>query len=420
MVKGRGRSVFGWVAILAVAGGVMYAAYHFGTPPPIEVPTARVQRSDFIISVKGRGEIKSARSVVINAPQTPDARIVHLAVAGQAIKKGDTVVEFDPVTQETSFIDRNSQVRQVDSQIVQTQAAHRIVNQQDAMSLMQTQYNLERAKLEASKQEVVSEIQGAKSRIDVTLAEGEVTKAETAAGAHKQTQQADLTRLGENKDKTLRDLDRAKKYLENMVLRAPIDGTVIVLPNMRSGGQFGSSAPPFKEGDRAWPGASIVEIPDISELQVEFRTEEVDRGLLKEGQPVRIRVDAVPDLELEGAMIWFSPIAQLMFRSMPPEKSFPAKASIDKTDPRLRPGMSVTAEVIIEEQQNAVVIPIKASFELNGKPAVFVQKGKGYERRAIKAGKRNATDLVVLAGLNEGQVVALENPEDAARKKLAK
>jgi len=414
------RRVFGWVVVVLVGGGAVYAAFHLGTPPPIEVPTARAQRGEFTISVRGRGEIKSARSVIVSAPQSPESRIVLLAPAGKAVKKGEVVVEFDPVTQEQTYLDRNSQVRQVDSEIVQAKAQHKIVNEQDAMLLMQTQYNLERAKLEASKQEILSEIQGAKNRIDVGISEGEVTKANTAIGAHKTAQEADLSRLGERKDKTVRDMDRAKKYLEGMILRAPMDGIVIVLPNFRSGGQFGSSPPPFKEGDRAWTGAPIVEIPDMSEFQAEFRIEEVDRGLVREGQPVKVRIDAVPDLEINGELSWISPIAQLLFRSFPPEKNFPAKAKLSKADPRLRPGMSATAEVIIEQQARSLTIPIKASFELDGKPAVFVQSGNRYQRRQIKAGERNATDLVVLAGLAEGEVVALENPEEAARKRMAK
>ncbi len=409
--------IVGGIVLLAVVGVAVVAAPRLNAPPEVDVPVARVQRGEFVISVRGRGEIRSPRSAVITAPQTPEARIVRLAPAGKPVKKGDVVVEFDPVTQEQLFLDRNSQVRQVDSEIVQAKAQHRIVNEQDAMQLMKTGYDLERAKLEAGKQEILSEIQGAKNRIDVTVSEGEVSKAETAVRAHKLSQDAELERLGERRGKTLRDMERAKGYLEYMVLRAPIDGIVNVKPNFRAGGSFGTAPPPFKEGDRAWTGAPIAEIPDLSALEVEFRVEEIDRGLLQAGQPVRMRIDAVPELELEGELIWVSPIAQLIFRGFPPEKSFPARASIKNVDARLRPGMSATAEIIIERQPNALLVPIKASFELEGKPTVFVQKRNRFSRQQIKAGKRNATDLVVLAGLTEGQVVALENPEEAARKK---
>lgn len=415
--KNRGR-ILGWGVVLLMGGGGVLASLKLGGPPVVDVPTARVQKGEFVISVKGRGEIKSAHSVLITAPQTPESRIVRLATAGKPIKKGEVVVEFDPVTQEQTYLDRNSQVRQADSEIVQADAQNRIVSEQDAMQLMKTQYDLERAKLEASKQEILSDIQGAKNRIDVDIAKGEVGKAETSIKSHQKAQGAEMSRLTEKKDKTVRDMDRAKKYLASMVLRAPSDGIVIVMPNFRAGGQFGQSPPPFKEGDRAWTGAPIAEIPDMSEMQAEFRIEEVDRGLLKIAQPVRMKVDAVPDLELRGTLDWISPIAQLLFRSWPPEKNFPAKSVIKNPDPRLRPGMSVTMEVIIEQQASAMLIPIKASFEIDGKPTVFLQKGNQFRRQQIKAGKRNTTDLMVLAGLREGDVVALENPEEAARKKL--
>jgi HlyD family secretion protein len=411
----RGKTA-GWLLVVLLGGGGIYASFHFTNPPPVEVATARVRRGEFVMSVRGRGEVKSARSALIITPRTPDARIVKLATAGQPIKKGEVVVEFDPVTQEQQFIERNSDVRRADSEIAQTQAVHRIANDQDELLVLQTEYNLERAKLEASKQEILSEIQGAKNKIDVTVAEGEVGRVGATVKNRHNAQKAELVNLDERKDKALRDIKRAQGYLEGMVLRAPVDGIAVILPNFRAGGSFGQAPPPFKEGDRSWPGAAIIEIPDMSELQVEFRIEEIDRGLLKMGQPVVMHIDAVPDLELEGNLSWISPIAQLIFTTFPPQKTFPAKATIKKLDPRLRPGMSATAEVIIERQPNALMIPLKASLELDGKPGVFVQRGNRYERHTIQAGKRNLNDLVVLGGLTEGQSVALENPEEAARK----
>jgi HlyD family secretion protein len=95
----------------------------------------------------------------------------------------------------------------------------------------------------------------------------------------------------------VRDLSTAQSYLGLMQLRAPIDGIVNVLPNFRAQGSFGQATPPFKEGDNAWTGAEICEIPDLSQMYVDLKLEEVDRGKLKIGQPVKIRVDAIPDKE---------------------------------------------------------------------------------------------------------------------------
>ena len=156
----------------------MYAAYRYTGTTEVEVPVARVRRGDFIISVRTRGEIKSTRSVILTAPQVPDPRIVKLAESGKPIKKGDVVVEFDAVQQEQNYIERSTTVRTADSEIVQTKASHKIVNESDAMNLMTSEYNLERAKLDASKAEIVSEIEGAKNRIDVGVSEGELKPGE--------------------------------------------------------------------------------------------------------------------------------------------------------------------------------------------------------------------------------------------------
>ena len=78
--------------------------------------------------------------------------------------------------------------------------------------------------------------------------------------------------------------------------------------------------------------------------------------------------------------------------------------------------MSATAEIIVERQPNVLLIPARASFQQNGKPAVYVQKGQQFLTRTIEVGKRNDEDLVVLSGLKEGELVTLENPAEAAKR----
>ena len=406
-----------WSLVLAAGVGGVFAAYRYTGTTEVEVPVARVRRGDFIISVRTRGEIKSTRSVILTAPQVPNPRIVKLAESGKPIKKGEAVVEFDPVTQEQNYIERSTSVRTADSEIVQTQASHRIANEADAMSLMSSEYNLERAKLEASKAEILSEIEGAKNRIQVGVSEGELSQVKTTIKSRKISQGADLERLGQRKDKTVRDMDLAKSYLSKMVIRAPNDGIVNILPNFRSSGSFGQSPPAFKEGDQAWTGAAIAEIPDLSEMHIDLKLEEVDRGKLQLGQMVRIRVDAIPEKEFTAELNWISPIAALIFKGGGmSEKTFPARGQLKNLDPRLRPGMSASAEIIIERDPNALLIPTRASFIQADKPAVYIQKGQQFLVRTIAVGKRNEEDLVVLGGLKEGELVTLENPAEAAKR----
>jgi HlyD family secretion protein len=416
-VNGRGK-VIGWIiALLAVAGGG-YAAYHYNTNKPIEVPVASVRRGDFVVSVRSRGEIKSVRSTILSAPQVPNPRIVKLAESGRPVKRGDVVVEFDAAQLEQWYLDRQTQVRTVDSEIVQQRASHRIANEQDAMSLMTSQYDVQRSELEASKAEILSEIEGAKTRIDVGISQGALQQVKTTIKAHGVSQEADIDRLRMRKDKTVRDMERIKDYLSKMSIRAPTEGIVNIMPNFRAQGSWGSTPPAFKEGDNAWTGAAIAEIPDLSEMRIELRLEEVDRGKVKLGQEIRVRVDAIPDREFKATLDWISPIASLQFRGFgaSSEKTFPARATLTETDARLRPGMSASAEVLIETSANSLLIPTRASFMDQGKPAVWVQRGMGFQVRHIEVGQRNDNDIVVVGGLDEGDRIALENPAEVAKR----
>jgi macrolide-specific efflux system membrane fusion protein len=412
-----GRIVI-WVVVLAAVAGGGFAAYRYNFSQPVEIPTVSVRKAEFIIAVTARGEIRSTRSTILAAPQVPNPRITKLAESGKPVKAGDVVVEFDTAQLENYYLDRNSAVRTTDSEIVQQKASHRMVNEQDAMNLMTSEYDVQRSELEASKAEILSEIEGAKNRINVGISKGALEQVKATVKSHQVSQEADISRIEYRKDKYLRDVERIKGYLGKMTIRAPIDGIVNVLPNFRAGGSWGQTPPPFKEGDNAWTGAAIAEIPDLSEMRIEIKLEEVDRGKVQVGQPVNVRVDAIPDREFTASIDWISPIAALQFRGprTATEKNFPARATLKQNDPRLRPGMSATAQIIIESTPDALLIPARASFQKDGKPHVWVQRGQEFLPRPIVVSKRNDNDMVVVSGLNAGDRIALENPDEVRKR----
>ena len=191
----RRVKIITWTIALALCGGGAVAAYRYTGTTEVEVPVARVRRGEFIISVRTRGDIKSARSVILKAPQVPGLRIVHLAESGRPVKKGDVVVEFDGSQQDQNVISRTTTVRAADGDIVQTKATQKIDNEADAMSKMSGEYDLERSKLDASKAEVLSAIEGEKNRIQVGVSEGSLQTVKASINAHQVGQQADLGRL---------------------------------------------------------------------------------------------------------------------------------------------------------------------------------------------------------------------------------
>lgn len=413
----KGRVVL-WVFLLLALAGGSYAAYRYSASKPVEVATVGVRKGEFTITVRARGEIRATKSIILSAPQVPNPRIVKLAESGKPIKPGDVVVEFDTAQLENYYLDRTTSARTVESEIVQMKASHKITDEFDSMSLMTSDYDVQRAELEASKAEILSEIEGAKNRINVGISKGSQGQVKATVKAHDVSQMADLERLDTRKGKTLRDMARVKDYLTKMIIRAPSSGILNILPNFRAQGNWGQTPPSFKEGDNAWTGAAIAEIPDMSEMRFDLKLEEVDRGKIQLGQAIKVKIDAIQDKEFDAVLDWISPIASLNFRGFGSanEKTFPARATLKSVDPRLRPGMSATGVVLIESQPNVLLIPNKASFQVAGKPRVWVQKGLGFESRAIQVGKRNETDIIVTQGLKETERIALENPAEAAKR----
>src|SRR5271166_327575 len=210
------------------------------------------------------------------------------------------------------------------------------------------------------------------------------------------------------------EADRVKNYPRKIVVHASHDGIVSILPNFRGSG---FTPPPFKQTDRVWAGAAIAEILDVSTMRLEWKLEEVDRGKVRLMQPVKVHVDALPDRDFNARLDWISPIATVAFKGMGlTEKTFSAYATLPNAGGRLKPGMTGTAQIVIERQPSQLLIPIRASFTEEGKPAVYLQAGNEFVLRPIEAGKRNDTDIVVLKGLQQNDIVALENPAEAAQR----
>jgi len=413
------KMAFLGIGLVAATGGG-WATYHYGTE--VQIPMAPVRKGEFTIRVRTRGDIKSTKSATLTAPQVPNLRILRLTTNGQFVHKGDVVVQFDRESQVNNLLARQNAVSSGEGTIDQQKATQNMTLAQDALSKMQSEYNLESAKLDASKAEVISAIMGEKNRIAVGTSEASLSSVKSNITADVVDMQATMIRYIQQRDNAVKNLNLTNTYLTQMDIKAPTDGVVNLLTNFRAQGTFGrGGAPPFKEGDNVWTGAQIAEIPDLSSMYIDLKLDEVDRGRIALNQEIRLRVDSIPDKEFEANLDFIAPAAALLFTgigsdmSANTQKYFPARGTLKAVDDRLRPGTSASVEIIIERQPNSLMIPLQANFDVKGKPVVYVQRGKDFVMREIQVGKKNDDDVVVTGGLREGDVVALVDPTKAAK-----
>jgi multidrug efflux pump subunit AcrA (membrane-fusion protein) len=407
VVLALGLAVLAAVALLATRSGANGTA----------VPTAEVKRGEWVEHVELRGEIKALRSLTLSAPSNvPELQILKLVPSGSVVKAGDVVLQFDTTKRQRALEEEQAGLKQADAEIEKTRAQGRIQDEQTRTDLMKAEYDVERARLEASKQEILAEILGEKTKLTLSDTEQKLSHTRAKARASRVGGEAELERARQKRGKALFEVEQGQRSIAAMSLRAPADGMITVLPNYRVRTSFGSDPPEFKEGDRVWSGALIAELPDLSRVRVAGRVEESDRGRVTVGQAATVRVDAVPDREFAARVAEISPLAKLDFSSWPPMKNFDLVLEIVGTDARLRPGMSATGRIVVDRTPGQVLIPAQACFDKGGRTVAYVRRGWRFRERPIEIARRTPRQVAVARGLEPGDRVALQDPTLEAEK----
>lgn len=405
-----------WISlavVLLIVGLASTGAYRLRRiEAATNLPLAPARKGDFSVIVRCRGELKARRSVQIAAPvNVPDLRIVWLAPPSSPVKAGDVVVRFDPSGARQQLQEKDAALRQAQATLDQAVAQARITSEQDKLDTATARYQVERAKLEASKQEIVSALQGEESKIDLALAEKDLLVKEAAVNLHAASDKSKIASLTRLRDHAQADVDLTKKRLGQMEIGAPSSGMIVYMPNYSQGWV---NAKPFQVGDQVWPGAAVAEVPDLSTLEMEGKVEEIDRGRIALGNEARVRIDSLPELMLPAKLSSLSPLTEQSFE-WPPTSSFRGFARIEKPDPRLRPGMNGSMDIEIRRIPGAISVPAKALFTRSGKPVVYLAEKSGYHPVEVQVLARNPDEIAV-QGVAPGSMVTLVDPEKRDRK----
>lgn len=402
------------IALAALAGGGAGLYRMHGVQASTKLPSAPARQGEFLVLVRCRGELRARRSVQINAPvNVPSLRIVWMATPSASVKAGDPVVRFDPSSAKQQLSEKQAALAQAEATLEQAIAQDRITVEQDKRDLSAARYELERARLDVSKAEIVSRLQAEESKVNLSLAEQKLKVQDASNALHAASDKARIASLTRQRDKAGDEVDLTKQRIEQMEVKAPINGMIIYLPNYSQGW---INAKPFKVGDQVWPGAALGEIPDLSTLEMEGKVEEIDRGRVAAGQDARIRIDSMPELSLPAKLASISPLTRQDLADWPPTRSFIGYARLQKTDPRLRPGMNGSVDVVVNRIPNATSIPAKALFTRAGKPVVHVAEKTGYRTIPVEVLARNP-DEVAVKGLPPKATVALAEPDGGKQAK---
>jgi len=401
----RGKSAVIAVILLACSGALL-GAVRLGRRAP-SVPTIEVKRGEFLDSLQFRGEVKALKSVTISAPsEAGDLQIIKISSEGTAVKPGDVVVQFDSTKTEQDLAQYRSALKSAEAEIAQAKAQARLAEEENKTAVLKARYDVEGAKLEASKQEIVSKIEGEEAKLKLADSEQALREAEAKQKSDAQLNQATIESKQQASEKAKYDVARAERSLAQMTQRAPAAGTISLLQHWG-----GSGMVTYRPGDRAWPGAAIAELPDANTLRISARVDETERGRLALKQPVTVQLNAIPDRQFTGHIEQIGAIASLDFSSgWPITRNFILEITLDQTDPRFKPGITGEVTVVVDKVANAVIMPTQALFQKSGQNVAYVWHGGQFEERAIEVGRRSGDKILVAKGVSAGDQVALRDP----------
>ncbi len=398
--------------LLLLSGAAIYLWGPLKKHNRAAIPNAEAKLGDFVDYVELRGEIAVGSAKVITAPYNAgNLQILQIVPNGTHVKKGDTVVVFDPTSLQRSADQFRAALSQVEAEISRANAQRRLSEEQNQTDVMLAEFALERAQLDASTRDVVPAIESEKNALALAKAEQKLNELHTKIASNRVGAEADLAGILRKRDKAKEDLDQAERNLAALKLTSPGDGIITLLSNYRSrtSGMSGPT-PVFKEGDQAWAGAAIAELPDMSTIHARAPVLEADRGRVEVGQPVTLRIEAVPDKEHKGRVSEISPLAELDRSTYPTKKSFDLKVELEEPDPRLKARMTAALRIEVERLPNSIVIPEEAVFDKGGRMVAYVLTNGGYQQRLLSLGKRSSGKVLVEDGLKQGERVALKDP----------
>lgn len=411
LIRGpRRRMALAAVAVLAV----LFVLLKFGSSNANalgDMETADVTRGEFVDSISFRGEVKAVRSRTVNAPVgAGDLMIIKLARTGSPVKQGDVVVEFDRTKVLQTLAEKRTALRQAEAEINKANAEARLARETTRTEQVKGQYDIERAKLDVGTRDVVSKYDAAKAELTLSDAEQRAREVEARLGANDAAAHATLQGLVNKRRKAQADVALAERQLSLLTVRAPVDGMFIVQSTWR--GPMGESE--FREGDRAWSGSVIAEIPDPSSLYIAARVDEADRGRLKPAMTATILSEAVPGLEMPATLTTFSTLARPDFSTWPPPRLFDVSIDLDTKDARLKPGMSTAIRVAVERLPDVLLIPSRALIQTDAHALVYVAGRRGFEARPVVVARRGQQQVAITSGLQPGERVALGDPTKKA------
>ncbi|MHC5210489.1 MAG: efflux RND transporter periplasmic adaptor subunit [Planctomycetota bacterium] len=242
---------------------------------------------------------------------------------------------------------------------------------------------------------------------DVTEMERELERVKLQAEARLADYKADLASAEATSGLERDELAKIVSQIEKGTLRAPVAGMVVFAVESR--GRYGSGDP-MQEGASVRERQDIITIPSSKGFVAEVSLHETVLEKVDVGMACLVSVDALRET-FPGTVSFKALLPdQQSWWANPDLRVYRTEVKLQSQDPRIRPGMSCSIEILVDDLPDVLYVPLQAVFLDAGEPICFVSDAGDVEKREVEVGQSNTKWVEIRSGLAEGEVVLLSRP----------
>lgn len=294
--------------------------------------------------VRVTGEIESASSAFFGPPSVPSIgqyTISFMAPEGRVVKAGAPILKFDPQVLVTQLRDKSNALNEKQKQLEKQEIVAREMIAEVKLKVQVAIAELDKAKLKADiPVELLASRDYRQNKLLLQQAELALALAQKELEMERRVQQTETSILRREIAVLKGEVKQFQASIESMTIKATSPGVVIYTVNHRND--------KHEVGDNVWRGRRVMELPDLSQLQVHLEVPERESARIAVGQSVKFVVEAAPDRQFYGEIIELASVIHTKSRNQP-ARVFDATVSMKEPDLSLmRPGMSVSAEIRLD------------------------------------------------------------------------
>ena len=373
--------------------------------------TVIIEKGAFSVKITTSGELEAKTSVPILGPTGLRTfniwriKIEDLVDEGTVVKKGEFVGSLDKSEIADKFSSVNSDLLKIQSQFTQTRLDTTLDMNQARNEIRNAGYTLKEADI-ALKQSIY-EPPATIRQAEITLEKAKISLEDSKKKYIIKGKQAraKIQEVNVNMSVARRKITQLEKLIEKLTIIAPENGMVIYEREWN--------------GQKKGPGSmistwspKIASLPDLTNMVSKTFINEVEISKIKEGQKVNLSLDAFKDKKMVGVIKTVSNVGQQNPNS--DGKVFEVSIEITTSDSTLRPSMTTSNEIIINEYKDVVFAPLEGVFNQGDSlNYVLIESGMNIIKQEIELGESNDNFVIIEKGLKEGDEILLNAPDNS-------